>query len=130
MNKLNRRKFLTLAGVGSAAAAAGAALPGANLLTGGEKAKTFTFRAVVGLPKKPLPAYASYVIEGHVDLAAGSGVSKPVSSTSQGEDKPPTPGRPQGIAPTQPRIVLPSRPIVGAACPRPGWCWTPASPSS
>src|SRR5437763_17067373 len=74
MNKLNRRKFLTLAGVGSAAAAAGAALPGANLLTGGEKAKTFTFRAVVGLPKKPLPAYASYVIEGHVDLAAGSGV--------------------------------------------------------
>ena len=74
MNKLNRRKFLTLAGVGSAAAAAGAALPGANLLTGGEKAETFTFRAVVGLPKKPLPAYASYVIEGHVDLAAGSGV--------------------------------------------------------
>ncbi len=76
MNKLNRRKFLTLAGVGSAAAAAGAALPGANLLTGtdGGKANIFTFRAVVGLPKKPLPAYASYVIEGHIDLATRSGV--------------------------------------------------------
>jgi len=74
MNKLNRRKFLTMAGVGSAAAAASATLPGANLLTEGGKADTFTFRAVVGLPKKPLPAYASYVIEGHVDLATRSGV--------------------------------------------------------
>jgi hypothetical protein len=75
MNKLNRRKFLTLAGVGSAAAAS-AVLPGADLLTGTGAGKNgvYTFRAVVGLPKKPLPAYASYVIEGHVDLATRSGV--------------------------------------------------------
>lgn len=76
MNKLNRRKFLTMAGVGSAAAAAGVTLPGASLLagTGDGKNGVYTFRAVVGLPKKPLPAYASYVIEGHVDLVTRSGV--------------------------------------------------------
>ena len=75
MNKLNRRKFLTMAGVGSAAAAS-AVLPGAGLLTGTGAGKNgvYTFRAVVGLPKKPLPAYASYVIEGHVDLVTKTGI--------------------------------------------------------
>jgi len=64
-----------MAGVGSAAAAS-AVIPGAGLLagTGTGKNGVYTFRAVVGLPKKPLPAYASYVIEGHVDLATRSGV--------------------------------------------------------
>jgi hypothetical protein len=34
----------------------------------------FTFRAVTGLPAKPLPSYASYVLEGSVNLQTQSGV--------------------------------------------------------
>lgn len=33
-----------------------------------------TFRAVAGLPTGPLPSYASYVLEGGVNLASRSGV--------------------------------------------------------
>jgi hypothetical protein len=77
MKKLNRRAFLTLAGTGTTAAATGVALTSASLLTGhskSEKGGTLTFRAVTGLPSRLLPAYASYVIEGHVNLATRSGV--------------------------------------------------------
>jgi hypothetical protein len=77
MKKLNRRAFLTVAGTSTAAAATGAVITSANLLTEqtkGEKSGTLTFRAVAGLPSQALPAYASYVIEGHVNLATNTGV--------------------------------------------------------
>ncbi len=80
MNGINRRRFLQLAGAGSlAAATAGAAtvlpvLPKALRLTAASKAGSFTFRAVAGLPTHPLPSYASYVIEGHVDLNTKTGI--------------------------------------------------------
>ncbi len=34
----------------------------------------FTFKATAGLPAKPLPAYATQVVEGTVDLNRGTGV--------------------------------------------------------
>src|SRR5690348_15858456 len=74
MEKLNRRKFLKVAGA-SSAIAAGAAIPSAGLLTGNAATHgRVTIRAVVGMPKKPLPNYASYVIEGHVIHDAKTGV--------------------------------------------------------
>jgi hypothetical protein len=33
-----------------------------------------TFRALAGLPAKPLPSYATLIMEGHVDLARRTGV--------------------------------------------------------
>jgi len=80
MKGINRRRFLQLAGTGSlAAVTAGATsavpvLPTAPKLTATSKQGSFTFRAVAGLPSKPLPSYASYVLEGHVDLRSRSGV--------------------------------------------------------
>jgi hypothetical protein len=74
MKKLNRRTFLTLAGASSAAAAAGIGMPSSGILTGQAGARTLTFRAVVGLPSELLPAYASYVVEGHVNLANRTGI--------------------------------------------------------
>ena len=74
MEKLNRRKFLKVAGA-SSAVAAGAVLPSSGLLANSAAANgTVTFRAVAGMPQKPLPNYASYVIEGHVNLDARTGV--------------------------------------------------------
>ncbi len=74
MEKLNRRKFLKVAGA-SSAVAAGAALPSAGLLANSAVTNgAVTFRAVTGMPDKPLPNYASYVIEGHVNLDTKSGV--------------------------------------------------------
>ena len=77
MEKINRRKFLTLVGVGSGAVAGGAMLSGVGLLGGlsGDKSSgTFSFRAVSGLPGGALPSYASYVVQGNVNVAARSGV--------------------------------------------------------
>ena len=74
MEKLNRRKFLKVAGA-SSAIAAGAVLPSSGLLAKSAATNgTVTFRAVAGMPQKPLPNYASYVIEGHVNLDARTGV--------------------------------------------------------
>lgn len=73
MKRMDRRGFLKLAGAGSAAAAASGALPlveSALLSTG----SNFRFRASLGLPERPLPSYATQVVEGWVDLARGSGV--------------------------------------------------------
>ncbi len=71
MKQVDRRNFLKLAGAGTAVAAA-ALVPGTGLLTW-ITGDTVKFRAVAGLPKKPLPAYASLVIEGNVDLDARTG---------------------------------------------------------
>ncbi|HLX57905.1 MAG TPA: hypothetical protein VKR83_12850 [Ktedonobacteraceae bacterium] len=74
MKKLNRRKFLQVAGA-SSAVAAGVMVPSTGLLERyAAKDGAMTFRAVAGMPAKPLPNYASYVIEGHVNLATSSGV--------------------------------------------------------
>ena len=73
MAKMNRRTFLTLVGAGSGAVAAGVALSGTGLF-GPSGGNGFSFRAVAGLPRGALPSYASYVVEGNVDLAARSGV--------------------------------------------------------
>ena len=80
MKGINRRRFLQLAGAGSLAAAtvgATAGVPGlstATRLSATSKQGRFTFRAVTGLPSKPLPSYASYVLEGQVDLSTRSGI--------------------------------------------------------
>src|SRR5947209_2660682 len=78
MKGMNRRRFLQVTGAGSIAVAAGtaAAVPGltAPRLATDSTRGTFTFRAVTGLPSKPLPAYASYVLDGHMNLTTRSGV--------------------------------------------------------
>ncbi len=75
MNKIERRKFLKVAGVGVAGVAASAAAgPLASLVISMTKDGILHLRAVTGLPKAPLPAYASYVLDGRVDLIAKSGV--------------------------------------------------------
>jgi len=65
--EINRRGFLKLAGVGTAVAA-GATIPAVEMLFGGHPG-TIALRAVGGLPSEPLPTYASYVLDGNVDLA-------------------------------------------------------------
>jgi hypothetical protein len=74
MKKLNRRNFLQLAGASSAVATAGLGIVASSFLGGSSAGKTVMFRAVAGMPTRPLPSYASYVLEGHVDLARRSGV--------------------------------------------------------
>jgi hypothetical protein len=64
MKSINRRRFLQLAGAGSLAAATGTtagvtALSTANGLSATSKQGRFTFRAVTGLPSKPLLNLAS-----------------------------------------------------------------------
>ncbi len=72
MKGIDRREFLKLAGAGSVAVAAGAVVPAAAMLASRNGA--FTFRAVAGLPREPFPSYASYVVQGHVDLTSHSGM--------------------------------------------------------
>jgi len=78
MNKINRRKFLKLVGAGTGAMAAGVFIPGGVLTSGrvfqASKNK-LKFRAVGGLPQGAFPSYASYVIEGTIDLKTHSGVA-------------------------------------------------------
>ena len=74
MEDISRRKFLKLVGVGSGAIAVGTMLPSSGLLKSSTPG-SFSFRAVGGLPSGgPIPAYASYVLEGHVNVAAKSGM--------------------------------------------------------
>lgn len=78
MKGMNRRRFLQVAGASSVAVAAGTAatipaLTSASRLTASSKQGTYTFRAVAGLPSKGMPAYSSYVIEGHVNLTTRTG---------------------------------------------------------
>src|SRR6266540_2494285 len=82
MSDLSRRDFLKFASAGSAAAAVavgGGALARMKLVSSNASGDTVTFRAVTGVPGKPLPAYASFVLDGRVDLLTGTGtISKTI----------------------------------------------------
>ena len=73
MSDFKRRDFLKLAGAGGAVIA-GSGLAVLKLVGSSRTGDTFTFRAVAGLPARPLPAYATYVLDGQVDLLTGTGV--------------------------------------------------------
>jgi len=73
VNPVDRRNFLKLAAKGSAVAAAAAIMPLSGVLKWTSQA-ALKFRAVAGLPRNPLPTYATFVIEGTVDLDRGTGI--------------------------------------------------------
>ncbi len=75
MKTLARRDFLKMAGAGAATVIAGAAVPVSGYFAWIDKKgkNAMRFRAVAGMPKAPWPAYASYVIEGKVDMNKRSG---------------------------------------------------------
>lgn len=75
MNNLNRRRLFKIAGVGSALAA-GAALPvvGRYVTESSGESDVFAFRSSLGLPELPLPSYATYLVEGTLNLASGVGL--------------------------------------------------------
>jgi hypothetical protein len=75
VNNLNRRRLFKIAGVGSALAA-GAALPvvGRLVTESSGDSDAFAFRSSLGLPERPLPSYATYLVEGTLNLAAGTGL--------------------------------------------------------
>ena len=72
MKNMDRRRMFKLAGAGSVIAA-GAALPVVGRIAS-QESNVFGFRATLGLPESPLPSYATYVVEGTVNLATGTGL--------------------------------------------------------
>lgn len=72
MQQVNRRRLFKLAGIGSIVAAGGA-IPTISRLSQARDDE-FRVRATVGLPEPPLPSYATYLMEGTVDLTAGTGL--------------------------------------------------------
>jgi len=74
MEQMDRRRFIKLAGAGSAAAVAAAGVPlAAQVLS--KESGLLRFSAAGGLPKDGLPSYATQIIEGTVDLKAGTGLA-------------------------------------------------------
>ena len=69
MEQMDRSTFIKLAGAGSVAAA----VPVAGQLASRDHDR-LQFRAVGGLPKAPLPSYATHLVEGTVDLRTGVGI--------------------------------------------------------
>ncbi len=72
MQQINRRNLFKLAGAGTVLAA-GVAIPTVGRLRI-DQHDLFQFRATLGLPEPPLPSYATYVVEGTLNLAAGTGL--------------------------------------------------------
>lgn len=72
MNELNRTDFLKVAGSGSAALFAGAGLRVPKHTV--DRSGRLTFQAAAGLPGKPLPSYATQVLDGSVNLEDGTGL--------------------------------------------------------
>jgi len=72
MKELDRKDFLKVAGAGSAAVVAGTGLPLARYFT--NRSGHLTFSAAAGLPRAPLPSYATQIVEGQIDLARGTGL--------------------------------------------------------
>jgi hypothetical protein len=73
MRQLDRKGFLKAVGVGSVAAAGVGGIPLAKRF-GRTAPETVTFRAAGGLPQAPLPAYATHIVDGAIDVAQGTGV--------------------------------------------------------
>ena len=72
MSKLSRRRFLIIGGTGAiAVVAGGAALAIRQFSRSG--GGSLTFQAVAALPRPPLVSYASYVIQGQVNLGSNTG---------------------------------------------------------
>jgi hypothetical protein len=72
MQHMNRRRLFKVAGA-STVLAAGAAVPALGRVAS-DQSDVFQFRAMLGLPEQPLPSYATYIVEGSLDLATGSGL--------------------------------------------------------
>lgn len=73
MRELDRKALLKAAGAGSAAvAAAGSGLPLAKYFT--DRTGHLVFSSAAGVPRAPLPSYATQIVEGQIDLARGSGL--------------------------------------------------------
>ncbi len=72
MNTFSRRQFLVFIGAGVVVIGSGAALT-VRQLTGKGQRNILKFRAITGLPAKPMPSYASYVIGGRVNLDNSTG---------------------------------------------------------
>ena len=71
MKEMDRSTFMKLAGAGSAAAA----IPFVGKLAESRvEHGVLRFRAAGGVPKEPLPSYATHLVEGTVDLGAGTGL--------------------------------------------------------
>jgi|SRR5579864_1618668 len=73
MENVNRRRLFKLAAVGSAVAAT-AALPVVGNVARPTEPGPFDVHATLGLPQAPLPSYATYVLEGTLDLVRGAGL--------------------------------------------------------
>jgi hypothetical protein len=71
MSELDRKGFLKLSGLGSASLVMGG-LPLASHHI--DPSGRFTFSGSVGLPRTPLPSYATQIVEGQVDLERGRGL--------------------------------------------------------
>src|SRR5438067_4346494 len=73
MRHMDRRRLFKLTGVGSVLIA-GAALPVVGKMVSEQsQSDAYNFRASVGLPEQPLPSYATYLVEGTIDLVKGTG---------------------------------------------------------
>ncbi len=72
MNSLSRRQFLFFVGAGIVMVGGGAALT-VRQLTANAQGNTLKFKAITALPAKPMPGYASYVIDGEVNLNNNTG---------------------------------------------------------
>ena len=73
MKPVERRQFLKMAGAGAAAVAVGAVTGSVVELIVAGSERRLRFTATAGLPRAPLPAYASYVLNGEIDLRARTG---------------------------------------------------------
>ncbi|MCA1647981.1 MAG: hypothetical protein LC797_21795 [Chloroflexi bacterium] len=72
MQQIKRRRFFEVTGFTTAALALfGIGRLGRSLF---DQPEPLRFRATLGLPEPPLPSYATYVIEGSLDLASQTGV--------------------------------------------------------
>ena len=69
---MDRRQFIRRAATGTAAAAVVAAVPLSGFLRWMAAGKLH-FKAVAALPKNPLPTYATFVVEGDLDLDRRTG---------------------------------------------------------
>jgi hypothetical protein len=69
---IDRRAFLKTAGIGSVAATATLTMGASGSMAG--TVSQLNFRATAGLPALPLPAWATQVVEGRIDTAAGTGL--------------------------------------------------------